>query len=163
MRHTTIERELAERGKCIIQTVGISMEPILHNRDTTVLLEKARAPLRRGDVVLFRRDQGNAGANCDYVLHRIVGIRKNAFLIRGDNALQTELCPESHVLGVMRGFYNGDHFTDCQSDSSYARYVRTLRFRYAGKCLRALCAAALRRVKCAFGCGARDHHLKGDT
>ncbi|MDD3409197.1 MAG: S24/S26 family peptidase [Eubacteriales bacterium] len=142
MKLTSIERELNERGRCMIQTVGVSMEPLLHNRYTTVVLERVQRPLRRGDVVLFRRADGN-----DYVLHRIVKVRGQAYHIRGDNCVQTESAREAQILGVMTGFFNGELYTDCANSADYKRYVRTLRLRYALRWLRALPHSVVRRVK----------------
>ena len=62
---------------------GNSMAPFLvHLRDTVYLSALSR-PLRRGDLVLYRRDNGA------YVLHRVARLEKEGYCMVGD--AQTEL------------------------------------------------------------------------
>jgi hypothetical protein len=70
------------------------MRPLLHeNRDLVVILKKD-GRLRRYDVALYRR-------GTTYVLHRVVGVRDEGYLIRGDNTYALERVPEDAVLGVL--------------------------------------------------------------
>lgn len=137
----TIEEVLARQGRGLFQTVGDSMEPLLHHRRSTVVLNPLSGPVRRGDVVLFRRPAG------EYVLHRVVKVLPGAFLIRGDNRLYTERVPDAWLLGVMTGFFPdaGDRYIDCASPA-YRSYCKTLRLRYARLWLRALPGRARRKL-----------------
>ena len=64
---------------------GSSMTPFLvHGRDT-VYLSKTAAPLKRGDMILYRRDSG------DYILHRIFRAEGDTYTLVGD--AQTMLEP----------------------------------------------------------------------
>lgn len=64
---------------------GGSMVPFLvHGRDS-VYLSKVTAPLKRGDMILYRRDNGR------YILHRIWRIEKESYTMVGD--AQTVLEP----------------------------------------------------------------------
>lgn len=57
---------------------GSSMTPFLaHGRDT-VYLAKIRKPLKRGDMVLYRRDSGN------YILHRVYRVEEDSYTMVGD-------------------------------------------------------------------------------
>ena len=57
---------------------GSSMTPFLvHGRDT-VYLTKIRQPLKRGDMVLYRRDSGN------YILHRVYRVEEDSYTMVGD-------------------------------------------------------------------------------
>lgn len=57
---------------------GNSMLPFLvHGRDT-VYLSKVTAPLKRGDMILYRRDSGA------YILHRICGMEGDTCCLVGD-------------------------------------------------------------------------------
>lgn len=57
---------------------GSSMSPFLaHHRDT-VYLSKVRQPLKRGDMILYRR------ANGKYILHRIYRTEPNTYTLVGD-------------------------------------------------------------------------------
>ena len=70
---------LLEQGKLVdVPVAGNSMYPFLEHGRDTVYLERPEAPLRRGDVVLFRRRSGQ------FVLHRIVRCENGSFWITGD-------------------------------------------------------------------------------
>lgn len=75
---------------------GSSMTPFLvHGRDT-VYLSKTAAPLKRGDMILYRRDSG------DYILHRIFRAEGDTYTLVGD--AQTMLEPgirSEQVLAVV--------------------------------------------------------------
>jgi len=67
-----------------LQVSGNSMFPFLtHGRDT-VYLSRLTRPVRRGDVLLYRRDSGA------YVLHRVFAVGEESFTMLGDNQLSPE-------------------------------------------------------------------------
>ena len=99
MTYSTIEQELDEQGHSLFQTVGDSMEPLLHNRKSTVVIEKVSGTLKKYDVALYRRPGG------EYVLHRVLKVRSSDYLICGDNRTYREPVPKEWILGVMTGFY----------------------------------------------------------
>ena len=76
---------------------GSSMTPFLvHGRDT-VYLSKATHPLKKGDMILYRRDNGA------YILHRIFRVEGETYTLAGD--AQTRLEPgvrQDQVLAVVR-------------------------------------------------------------
>lgn len=121
----TIEQVLAEQGHGFFQTVGDSMEPLLHNRKSTVVVEAARQPLRRLDVALYHRPGGA------YVLHRVVRVTKAGYRMRGDNRTWTETVPPDWILGVMTGYYPDEsgRFIPCGS-RIYQAYLRTVALRH---------------------------------
>lgn len=132
----TIEQELILNGHSFFQTVGDSMEPLLHNRRSTVVIEKRKNPLKRYDVVLYRRPTG------EYVLHRIVKVLQGKYLICGDNRLWRENVPDEWIIGVMIGFYKNEqnHYISCDS-KDYRKYLKTLKCRYG---IRWLCNLPVR-------------------
>ena len=74
---------------------GNSMYPFLtHGRDT-VYLRKVRAPLKKGDMVLFSRRNGR------YILHRVLSVDTHLTLL-GDNQVEPEpgIAPEQVLAGV---------------------------------------------------------------
>lgn len=131
--YSTIEEELARKGRGFFQTVGDSMEPMLHNRRSTVVVEKFTGMLKRHDVALYRRPSGK------YVLHRVVKVLHDGYVICGDNRTYREFVPREWVIGVMTGFYpdEGEAFVSCE-DEKYQRYLRTLGMRYGIRRLQAL-------------------------
>lgn len=141
MMNTTIEQELETHGRGYFQTVGDSMEPILHNRFSTVVIEKPDRPLKVNDVVLFRRPNGA------YVLHRIVKVRDKDFLICGDNRIYREPVPKAWVLGLMNGYFNGETYVDCGTDRAYLAYVKGLQRKFFLRWLRALPGRAAGKLR----------------
>lgn len=75
---------------------GGSMTPFLvHGRDT-VYLSKVSKPLKRGDMILYRRTTGR------YVLHRIYKVHRDGYSLVGD--AQTQIEPgirQEQVLAVV--------------------------------------------------------------
>ena len=57
---------------------GGSMTPFLASGRDTVYLSSICAPLKKGDVVLYRRDNGR------YVLHRILRVKDEIYTMIGD-------------------------------------------------------------------------------
>ena len=139
---TTIEEQLQKNGLWLFQTVGDSMEPILHNRESTVQITAGNKDLRKYDVVLYKRPAGT------YVLHRIRRIRGNMLYICGDNRVGLEKVPREWVLGKMTGYYpdTGTNFIDC-TDPEYQGYVKKLPLRYAKLWIRLLPGRILRKIR----------------
>lgn len=123
MIRRTIEEELALNGHGLFHTVGNSMEPLLHNRKSIVAIEAKKTPLKKYDVALYRRPNG------EYVLHRVMKTLDGAYLIRGDNCSWKEKVPEEWVIGVMTGYYadeEQDRVISCKSPV-YRKYLRKLK------------------------------------
>ncbi len=57
---------------------GTSMTPFLAHQRDTVYLSKPQRPLKRGDMIFYRRDDGR------YVLHRIFRIYNGTYWLVGD-------------------------------------------------------------------------------
>lgn len=72
--------EIVREGhEVTLRVIGHSMEPFLiHERDF-VLLSPIRNSLQKGDIALFKRENGQ------YILHRICKIRREGFYFVGDN------------------------------------------------------------------------------
>lgn len=128
-----IEQVLAAQGRGFFATEGDSMEPLLHNHRSTVVIEPAVHPLQVGDVALYRRPTGA------YVLHRVIRVEQDGYRIRGDNRLYTERVPQQWVLGVMVGYYpdERDHYIAC-AGAQYQRELRRVRRHHRALWLRAL-------------------------
>lgn len=123
--NTTVEQELAEKGRAVIRTVGVSMEPMLHANRSTVSLVRPERALRKNDVVLFRRGG-------EYVLHRIIRLMPDGrYVIKGDNCYGQDIVKPEAVIGLMEGYYpdESDTYIPCGCDA-YRRYVRTVPLRH---------------------------------
>ena len=118
------------------------MEPLLHHRQSTVVIEAVSGPLKPYDVALYRRPTG------EYVLHRVVKVLDGAYLIRGDNRLHGERVPAEWVIGVMTGYYPDESgaYIGCESPR-YKAYLRTLNRRHRRLWLRALPGRLRRKLR----------------
>ena len=87
---------MEETGTVPLVISGYSMTPFLvHGRDT-VYLSKVDRPLKKGDMILYRRDSGA------YILHRILKAENGSYTLVGD--AQTWLEPrirEDQVLALV--------------------------------------------------------------
>lgn len=116
--------EVLERDKSFIyKTTGVSMLPMLRqNRDLVIISEK-RGRLAKNDVALFKRENGQ------YVLHRVISLTDDGYIIRGDNCYGSENVGEERIIGVMTGFVRGKRQYSTQ-DAAYKCYVRVMNSAY---------------------------------
>lgn len=101
--------------------VGSSMRPMLHNKKEQLVIQKISRPLKINDVVLFKRNDGQ------YVLHRIVCINKEYFIIRGDNCVNSEYVYKKQIIGLLSGFYRKNKYINCDNNLEYKIYVIILK------------------------------------
>jgi SOS-response transcriptional repressor LexA len=89
-------RAVLERGEPFrFEAPGFSMSPFIQDGDLITVAPLSGASPGRGDVVAFLRPGSGK-----LIVHRVVGKRGNAFLIRGDNAEESDdLVPAENVLG----------------------------------------------------------------
>ena len=77
--------ELAEQGERVCTVVsGSSMVPFLASGRDYAYLENPKRTPRKGDVVLFRRKNG------DFVLHRIKKVKNSCYFLIGDRQYAVE-------------------------------------------------------------------------
>lgn len=112
-----VEDIIKEHGMFVSTTVGVSMYPMLRNRTDTIIVEPYEGRLKKYDVPLYRRGSS-------YVLHRIIEVRTDSYVIRGDNCIEKEYgITDEQILGVLTGFYRGNKKKDLHS-WGYKVYVR---------------------------------------
>ena len=94
------------------------MRPMLKQNRDLVTVRKFEGRLKKYDVPLYRRKTGG------YVLHRIIGLKDDCYIIRGDNTFKKEYVPDSEVLGVLTEFKRKgrDHSVDSAGYKLYARF-----------------------------------------
>ena len=97
MINTTYEEYLEKHGEMTYSNVGVSMMPLLkQGRDLFTVKKKGKKRCKKYDVVLYRRPPNS------YVLHRIIEVRKNDYVILGDNCINKEYgITDNDILGVM--------------------------------------------------------------
>ena len=99
----SIEENLAENGFHVSTTSGYSMYPMLRDRRDRVIIKSVQGEtLRRYDLPLYKRPDGK------YVLHRILRVKDNHYVIRGDNTYELERVPKEWVIGYVTEFYRAE-------------------------------------------------------
>lgn len=117
-----IEQAIAENGEIMASTAGVSMYPMLRNRRDMVVIERVNRALKPGDVPLYRLGSGKL------VLHRILKVTDNGYVIRGDNLLDKEYNVKyDSIIGVLKAFYRNGKYYDCENSKSYKLYVALIR------------------------------------
>ena len=113
----TYEDFLESNGELTYTNVGTSMMPLLkQHRDLFTVRRKGSARCMAGDVVLYRRPPNK------YVLHRVVEVRKNDYVILGDNCINKEYgITDGDIIGVMTGYVRKGR-THTVKDRSYRIY-----------------------------------------
>lgn len=97
---------------------GTSMLPLLRQGIDSVVIKKVPGKLKKYDLPLYRRESGQ------FVLHRIIAVKKSGYVMRGDNQTQNEYnIKDSQLLAIVTGIYRGDKYFDVDN-SEYIKYVR---------------------------------------
>ena len=106
-----IEDSLRQGLTVTLPVTGNSMRPLFrHKRDSVVLSACDPYSLKRGDVPLYRRDNGV------YVLHRIVRVDEDFYTLTGDAQWALEVgLPKKNVLAVMTGYVRKGKKVNCCS------------------------------------------------
>lgn len=92
----TFEDLLNEQGFIIYTNVGFSMMPLLRQkRDIIEIRKKDSGRCKKYDVVLYKRGER-------YILHRILKVLPDGYLIAGDHCRIVEKdIKDEHILGVL--------------------------------------------------------------
>lgn len=108
MSKQRIEDILARDGVYVSPTVGVSMRPMLRQGRDRVILVPPKGRLKRFDVPLYRRGK-------DYVLHRIIAVRPEDYVVLGDNCVAREYVRDEQIIGVLTGFYRNRRYVDLKN------------------------------------------------
>ncbi len=99
-----------------VLTWGYSMYPLFRpHRDITVI-KRVDRKLKKGDVVLY------PGADGEFILHRIMRIRRDCFVIRGDHNYFTEYVSKDKIVGILKEFYREGKYVNCKKSFKYKLY-----------------------------------------
>lgn len=116
-----IREQLAAGQNVRFKPRGISMLPMLRQGVDSVVLSPLPDKLRKYDIPLYQRDDGN------FVLHRIVKTGKTYTCI-GDNQFELEHGVRyDQMIAVVSAFYRGEEYHSV-TERKYRRYVRIRHF-----------------------------------
>lgn len=116
-RTEAFETLLSKDGYFVYTVKGFSMMPLLRQkRDVVEIRKKGTERCKKYDVVLYKRGQ-------QYILHRILKVRQDDYVIAGDHNTYLEYgITDNQILGVMTRIHRNDK--DITVDSKlYRSYV----------------------------------------
>ncbi len=90
--------QMEKGGSADLTVTGWSMLPMLHNHRDHVTLIPPVGKLKKKDIILYRRENGQ------YVLHRIIDLEGDTYILSGDNQAMREPVQQSQIIGVVSGF-----------------------------------------------------------
>lgn len=125
---------LNNSGEVAFTITGDSMRPLLrHRRDKVCLVKPQENPLKKYDIPLFVRKDGK------YILHRIVAVKEDGYVIIGDNQCRKEYpVLHSQMIGVVKGIWRNGNYISCEG-FWYKAYCRLwlLAYPFRWLCIRA--------------------------
>lgn len=90
--------QLEKGGRARLTVTGWSMMPLLYHRRDAVELIPVSGQQKAGDIILYRRENGQ------YVLHRIIALTEDGYICCGDNQAMRETVFHTQLLAVVDGF-----------------------------------------------------------
>lgn len=113
-----MKEQLDAGGRVKFGPKGTSMLPMLRQGTDSVEIKTAPERLKKYDLPLYRREGGQ------FVLHRVVGIKKDGYVMRGDNQTVREYgIKNEQILAVVSGFWRGEEYIGA-NDKKYRGYCR---------------------------------------
>ena len=98
--------QLEKNGYYLSVPRGISMRPMVLNKEGILEVHKLTEPAKRYDLVMYIRS-GSVG-----VIHRVVKVREDDYVIIGDNCWRYEYVPKEDVKGIVTRFYRKGKWYD---------------------------------------------------
>lgn len=121
--YSDYKEALDKEGYIIHGFVGFSMYPTFIKDDLLLIVKKDNYSLY--DIVLYKVDD-------KYIAHRIVDIKDNHYIIRGDNAITDEIVSFDSVLGYVKSIYRNGKQIELYSslnESDYKKSYKSLKYR----------------------------------
>lgn len=117
---------LEQSGEISGVTVGKSMWPLFRSDKDIAVIKKTDGKLKVNDVLLYRKKETD-----EFILHRLIKITDNGFIIRGDNrySIETNITNDD-IIGVMKGFERNGKYYDCEKSKAYKLYIVYIRASY---------------------------------
>lgn len=94
---SSFDEQLRLHGRIIYTNVGCSMMPLIKEGRDVMIIERPEGRLKKYDIPLYVRRSGQ------YVLHRILEVREDSYVISGDNCSTREVVSDDQIIGVLTG------------------------------------------------------------
>ncbi len=141
MGNSTFEEEIQRTGELVYTNVGYSMMPLIRQHRDLVVIKKPQGRCRKYDVPLYKRADGK------YILHRILAVRPQDYVIRGDNCWKKEYgITDSQIVGVLSAVVR-DGKTIPVTDWRYQAYARLWHASFPARAAFLPCRVLLGRIR----------------
>ncbi len=111
------EPVIASNGEIRLFHKGTSMNPLLRQGIDSVVLT-APNDIKKNDILLYKRASGQ------FVMHRAIKIKKNEYIMCGDNQYEHEHgIKKENILAKVKGIYRGEEYFETDN-KEYQRYVK---------------------------------------
>jgi phage repressor protein C with HTH and peptisase S24 domain len=104
-----IEEQIKLGNQVKLTVSGNSMEPFFHNQKTIVTLTFVSKSLKKRDIVFYKNINGQ------YILHRIISLKKGFIVCCGDALKKKEYLPKESIIARVIEFKNGNLITRTNS------------------------------------------------
>lgn len=112
-----IEEKLSNGGTFMFSPKGESMLPTIRPNIDSVTISPVADRLKKYDLPLYRRDNGQ------FVLHRVISVKKNSYVMSGDNQVIPEYnIYDSHLIGIVTSINKPEGVINV-TDEKYIKYV----------------------------------------
>lgn len=108
--------ELEKHGYYLSVPKGISMWPMIRNKQDVVEIHRLDRPAKRYDLVLYIRGQEQG------VIHRVLHVWEEYYIIAGDNCWQKEFVRRDQVKGIALRFCRKGRWHSVE-EAGYRFYV----------------------------------------
>lgn len=83
--YVSVLKELVEEGREVSMLIaGSSMSPFLGHERDYIFFKKPAAPIKRGDMVFYQRENGQ------YIMHRVWKVKNHQYYMVGDAQVEIE-------------------------------------------------------------------------
>ena len=114
-----IEEKLSNGGTFMFSPKGESMLPTIRPNIDSVTVSPVADRLEKYDLPLYRRDNGQ------FVIHRVISVKKNSYVMCGDNQVIPEYnISDRHIIGIVTSIHRPDKIISV-TDEEYLKYVRS--------------------------------------
>ena len=113
-----MQEQIDSGKKVVFAPKGTSMLPLIRQGKDKVVLVKAPEKLKKYDLPLYRRENGQ------FVLHRVVKVREDGYVMCGDNQFEREYgITDAQILALSCGMYKDGEYISFD-DKKYRRYCK---------------------------------------
>ena len=108
--------QLNSHGYYLSVPKGISMKPMIQNKEGILEIHKLTAPAQRYDLVMYVLN------NSQGIVHRVIKVYEDHYVIIGDNCWRLEFVKKENVKGIVKRFYRKGKWYDVDN-RWYKAYV----------------------------------------